>query len=156
MYRADQAWRDELQCMTIQTLVERLKPNYRKNYKTKMQNGLVLIDFIFKEFESHWVSPRQKLITTILLLSFGFLFFKDLFPSLFENGYDNCFELGHIHKNGGDCHEAKSVFSYSLFPQEILFQAVVPFVVRFDLVLIVKNNFETPYLEPFRKPPRSV
>ena len=121
-----------------------------------MQNELVLIDFMLKEFESHWVSSRQKLITTILLLSFGFLFFKDLFPSFFEGGYDNCFELGHIHKNGGDCHEAKSVLGYSLFPEEIIFQAPAFFALQFDLVLVLKNNFESPCLEPMRKPPRSV
>ncbi|MBC7466512.1 MAG: hypothetical protein H7256_11020 [Bdellovibrio sp.] len=98
---------------------------------------------------------RPKLIVTILILSFGFLFFKDLFPAFFADGYDNCFEIGHIHKHGGSCHEAKSVFSYSLFPHIVLFKIQNLFKTQFEIVFVLKNNFETPYLEPFRKPPRS-
>lgn len=71
-------------------------------------------------------------------------------------------ELHEAHHNGihthdhedQDCHESKSVLSYSLFPVVVFEWSPVIYHINFDLVFNLESNFVSPNLEPHRKPPR--
>ena len=120
---------------------------------------------------------RKKQLTVYLLLFvFGFLSLKNLLPTVAEHAHGDCAELGHVHfynlfkyeqhlgqlKKAGpqddqadDCHEAKSVSSYSVSP-EVKFTFAQPVhKIVFELVFALANGFKSPYLEPMRKPPRT-
>jgi hypothetical protein len=126
------------------------------------------------------VSKTKRFTTYLLLFIVGFLFLKNLLPDVADHNDDNHDEIGHIHfyqiqskvqKNlnevieisdnkkqatnaNENCSSGKSVFAYSLSPVEVYKIECPNFTLAFAMVLIIKNNFLTPYLEPRRKPPR--
>lgn len=90
--------------------------------------------------------------------------------------FGNCDEFGHVHfqkfpgnshdlttlqsssnrntENNENCHEGKSVFAYAPFPALVFDFAISKFDLIFDFIFSVDNNFQNPYLEPHRKPPK--
>lgn len=112
-----------------------------------------------------------------MTLVFGILLLKNLTPDLRDSHVSNCDEFGHIHfsvghienknsvatlssksqasQDGDDgCHEAKSVFSYSLFPATYTEIEAPFFEMIFENVLALENHFQSPFLEPLRRPPK--
>ena len=104
-------------------------------------------------------------------MAFGFLFLKSLMPTIFADSHSSCFEFSHVHKfkmkdrsfgpryeanDDDDCHEGKSIFSYSLFPEPVFLRPNSLTKVSFKPVWVLNNNFKVPFLEPTRKPPRLI
>lgn len=118
------------------------------------------------------MSNTKRLITLGLLVIFGVLLSKNMFPSMHESNSAECDEFGHIHlyklnlshssnphhqveQNDGDenCHAGKNIYSYSLFPIDLndIINPIIPRLVFTDYTI---NYFQTPDLDPLRKPPR--
>ena len=98
-------------------------------------------------------------------------------PGIFDGVNGDCQEFGHIHfyqvqgkahvklnveafetreteSSDNDCHEGKSVLSYSPFPAEVYEVAPEQFVLVFEPNFDHENTFVSPDLEPLRKPPK--
>lgn len=110
-----------------------------------------------------------------MLFVFGVLLVKGLFAGSLD--YKNCDEFAHIHlqkwhkvsaqaqminpdtaNSNGDsdenCHEGKSIFAYSTTPVEIFDFAIPKYEIIHDVIFSLENHFQSPYLEPQRKPPK--
>lgn len=99
---------------------------------------------------------------------------------MIEGSVGNCQDFGHIHayklskshsnkKNIGsnyekssrdnhvhdyDCHEGKSVTSYSMSPTLIFNLMTASHELVYDIIFNLDNLFNSPDLEPLRRPPR--
>jgi hypothetical protein len=105
------------------------------------------------------VHRRKKPIIFVMLALFAVLSLKSFLPSL-SNLPSNCDEFGHIHfhKINADTqkqtHAGQSaVGSPIIIAKEFIFPEPV-FILKFEALFDLKNNFESPFLEPRRKPPR--
>lgn len=137
------------------------------------------IDFQNKCLESNPVRSFRTPILYALLFVIGFLSLKNLLPGYELEADSNCQEFGHIHvyslelkpiknslpvlrkqskpadaKDAGDCHEAKSIFVCSPVPAFIIDFSVPTYVIIFDLVFALENNFNSPDLKLHRRPPK--
>lgn len=122
------------------------------------------------QFKTAFVSEKKRIASYILLLLFGFLFLKNLLPDLARYNHDNHDEIGHIHffniqdENSEkqqshshaeeNCSSGKSVFLFSTLPAEVYKIQIPALTLAFDFVFSLTNNFQSPDLEPRKKPPR--
>ncbi len=122
---------------------------------------------------------KTRIISICLIFIFGVLVLKNLAPLSFDSGVDNCNEFGHIHfhidylkvsslkksvlksshrpgshDQDENCHEGKSIFSYSLFPHRIYVITNPLIRISFQKVWVLQNPSPNPDLEPRRKPPK--
>ena len=120
---------------------------------------------------------KKSLISYVLLVIFGMLILKNLLPLTSENNGQNCEEFAHIHlyqtaqkfevyqlqtpkplgkESNSDCHSGKSIFGYSLFPVGTPEITAIEFPSVSRIFSSIENNYKNPFIEPHRKPPRSV
>ena len=122
---------------------------------------------------------QRRFISYFLLVVLGLLSVKSAFYEVFNGVNSDCQEFAHIHlsqlqqKNHkqlnaatvdsqekdskeNDCHEGKSVLSYSPFPVEIFTAAPEKYVLQYEVNYNHENTFNSPDLEPLRKPPKYV
>ena len=124
------------------------------------------------------MSKNKRRTSYAILILFGFLFLKNLLPEMARQSQSNHEEIGHIHfyqvisklastvtysfdskRSSGhhenkNCSSGKSVFTYISVPSGIFVILIPSLGSAFDLILNLHDNFQTPYLEPRRKPPR--
>ncbi len=126
------------------------------------------------------VSRSRRFTSYLMLFIFGFLSVKSLLSNGTEGVHDDCQEFAHIHMykstrnhqgklnisafegratkadgDDDDCHEGKSVLSYSPFPAAVFDIVTTDYKIVYDLIFSLENNFKSPDLEPQRKPPRN-
>lgn len=117
------------------------------------------------------VRRQNRLIAILLLVLFGASLIKSLNPQSFA--IDDCNEFGHIHKfkmsasgpsvlklspsssdKNVDCHEGKSIFSFSTLPSQIFVFAQIPYEIEFEKIPRLTNSVPSPDPETPRKPPK--
>jgi hypothetical protein len=118
---------------------------------------------------------QRRFVSYLMLFVFGVLLIKGLFAGTFAD--DNCDEFAHIHiqktykstakalimkadktQSHGDkddeCHEGKSIFAYSTTPAQGFDFSVPKFAIVHKMIFALENHFQSPFIEPHRKPPK--
>lgn len=124
------------------------------------------------------MSRFKRPISFLLLFVFASLFAKNILPTSSLSLSSDCNDIAHIHnyamsstptdsvlhalessKDPGDhddCHAGKSVTSSILFTGPVIEISFPVNPSAFHPIYSINTNFLSPYLEPQRKPPRSV
>jgi hypothetical protein len=104
------------------------------------------------------VAKKKRLVIYLLVSLFGVLFLKNLYFEYLGQSFDHCDEIGHVHfkKNSDDhCHSAGSILSAVALSDAVYFISAQKFEIEFQLNFQIDSNFESPFLEGPRKPPRA-
>ncbi len=121
---------------------------------------------------------RKRAISIFMLLIFGLLSLKSVLRDLDSDFEENCQEFGHIHhfhlkgfmetqgadlsfdkfldRPAEDCHEGKLALTFASLPACNYDLEISNDPYLFELVFNLKSHFKNPFLEPHRRPPKSV
>ncbi len=107
---------------------------------------------------------------------FASLFAKNILPSSWQSESSDCNEIAHIHNfktasqplgssfkvsdskkelgDHDDCHAGKSIVSTVMFTSPTVDIKISCLVFSYHPIFRIKSNFQSPHLDPMRKPPR--
>ncbi len=118
----------------------------------------------------------KRFISLTLLFVFASLFAKNILPSNWHSESSDCNEIAHIHNfktasqplgsslkvsdskkelgDHDDCHAGKSIVSTVMFTGPFVDFRISRLVFSHHTIFSIKSNFQSPYLDLMRKPPR--
>jgi hypothetical protein len=121
------------------------------------------------------MSKVKRQIAIFLFFILSCLSAKNLFLVVTGAEHGNCQEFGHLHfvklntipakqssissfdqEDLNDCHEGKSFLSSTQLPVRVLVLMPVIFQLDFSFVFSLDLHFQSPVLEPHRRPPKLI